>query len=310
MVVLPPALNQEIVLALGLGEGTLLKGEPLSGGSISKALRLETAHGPVFLKWHRDGDRHFFQHEANGLNALREGIVSANAGLIVPEVLAMGTGPADPWIALSWIAPGPATPASHIALGEGLAHLHRAQADRTARDPEPWGWSADNVIGSLDQPNTPSEDWCTFWSHRRVREMADRAHSSGRLRHGDREVILQAVERFPDLLESVASADGPSLLHGDLWGGNVLHTQDGVPAIIDPAVYYGHREVDLAMTELFGGFRPEFYTAYDGVWPLQAGYREVRRSAYQLYPLLVHAVLFGGDYGTSAAAAAHRILAC
>lgn len=309
MVVLPPALEKEVVLALGLSDGTPLRGEPLGGGSISKALRLNTPEGPVFLKWQRTGQPDSFEHEARGLSALRKAVAQEEINLKVPDVLGVSSGATDLWIALSWIEAGPASAASHAALGEGLAQLHRTQA--LALDPEDgiWGWPTDNIIGSLEQPNAPTVDWSPFWTHRRVLEMAHRAHGLGNLSSEGLGVVRRATERFPDLLEPVAETDGPSLLHGDLWGGNVLHGRDGVPAIIDPAVYVGHREVDLAMTELFGGFRTEFYTAYDATWPVEPGYKEVRRSAYQLYPLLVHAVLFGGDYGPSAAAAALRILA-
>jgi fructosamine-3-kinase len=150
----------------------------------------------------------------------------------------------------------------------------------------------DNFIGALPQRNEASGSWAEFWRARRLQPQLAMARDAGRL--PGREVDWERLwDRLPEVL-APAEQDGPSLLHGDLWGGNVLAAAAG-PALIDPAVYRGHREADLAMTELFGGFGDGFYAAYREAWPLLPGYA-TRRAVYQLWYLLVHVNLFGGDY--------------
>jgi fructosamine-3-kinase len=151
----------------------------------------------------------------------------------------------------------------------------------------------DNFIGPLAQENGPAASWAEFWRTRRLQPQLEMARRAGRM-PGRAAEWDRLMDRLPELLAS-AEADGPSLLHGDLWGGNVLAAVEG-PALIDPAVYRGHREADLAMTELFGGFGADFRAAYQEAWPLQPGY-PARRAVYQLWYLLVHVNLFGGGYG-------------
>jgi fructosamine-3-kinase len=162
----------------------------------------------------------------------------------------------------------------------------------------------DNFMAGLPQANGAAASWAEFWRARRLEpqlELARRGGKSvGKAAEWDR-----LMERLPELL-APAEADGPSLLHGDLWGGNVLAAPAG-PALIDPAVYRGHREADLAMTELFGGFGDGFHAAYGEAWPLQPGY-SVRRAVYQLWYLLIHVNLFGGGYGAQTAVVLRQAL--
>ena len=166
-----------------------------------------------------------------------------------------------------------------------------------------WGWQSDNVIGSLPQPNGWADDWAGFWTRHRIHPLARELLTRGAISPRQLGLIERAADRAANLLGPASLADGPSLLHGDLWSGNVLFARGGRPVVIDPAIYIGHREVDLAMCRLFGGFPPRFYAAYAEAWPLNPGH-EARLPLYQLYPLLVHARLFGGGYVASALRAA------
>jgi len=251
------------------------------GGDINQAARVTLADGrAIFVKWNRGADGDFFSAEAHGLRTL------AAAGAVrVPEVYAVGEAPA--FLAMEWIDTerGYASDDFAETLGRQLALLHRATAGQHGLD-------ADNYIGSLPQSNTPSASWVAFFRDRRIGAQMDIARQRGRLPK-EREALLTRLQSWLDVFLD-DQVIRPSLLHGDLWSGNYMITRDGQPVVIDPAAYYGHREVDLAMTELFGGFPPRFYAADNAVYPLD-GY-EQRRGLYQLYPLLVHMNLFGGGY--------------
>ena len=164
------------------------------------------------------------------------------------------------------------------------------------------GLDHDNYIGSLPQENRPSESWLEFFSERRIGAQADLARAAGRLPGAVSRGLDRLLARLGDLLPDAVE---PSLLHGDLWSGNYGVAGDGSPVMFDPAVYRGHREVELAFTELFGGFPRGFYTAYGSAWPLDPGYDE-RRDVYNLYPLLVHVNLFGGAYVSQVASIVRR----
>jgi len=205
-----------------------------------------------------------FAAEADGLEALRPHIR-------VPRVLDQGMRSGRAFIALEHLelqAGG-----DHAALGRMLAALHRHTGPR-------FGWARDNYIGLSPQENGWCDDWAQFWRERRLRPQLDRAG------------LRADLEKIDGLLEGHHPA--ASLLHGDLWSGNAGFTREG-PVVFDPAVYYGDRETDLAMTELFGGFAPEFYAAYETEWPLDKGYPR-RKHLYNLYHLLNHLNLFGGGY--------------
>lgn len=259
--------------------GRVREAVPLGGGCVSDALRVETDGGAVFLKYDGGAPAGMFEVEAAGLREL----ATARSPLRVPEVL----GHSERWLALEWLDPRPRTPDIDASLGRGLAELHRASSGG-------WGWHRPGFIGPLSQDNERSGDWPDFWISRRLEPQLRRARDAG-ARVGEHAEWSRLFAALPVAL-SAAEEDGDSLLHGDLWSGNALVCSDGTPAVIDPAVYYGHREVDLAMADLFGGFDAGFHVAYSESWPLAPGYVEVRRGAYQLYYLLVHVNLFGGGY--------------
>ena len=252
---------------------------PVSGGDISAAWRLETDHGAVFLKTGPSESCDMFAAEAEGLTEL----AGANA-VRVPAVLATGQQAGTAFIATEWLEFERANRDMERMLGEQLAEMHRTVKDR-------FGWHRDNTIGLTPQPNPWMSDWVEFYREQRLQfqlELAARNGFRGELQEqGER-----LVKRLPIFFENYEPA--ASLLHGDLWGGN-WSCCDGVPVIFDPAVYYGDREADLAMTRVFGGFGRAFYEAYEANWPLQAGHRE-RDALYQLYHILNHLNLFGSGY--------------
>lgn len=274
---------------------------PVGGGCINQPTRVELADGPAFLKYNAAAPPGFFAAEARGLSALR----SLAAELRVPEVRAVFDAaaegaPGEPaWLLLEWIEPGQGGAEHDERLGRGLAMLHRAGDGG-------WGWEEDNFIGPLPQANTPAGTWAEFWLERRLEPQLRAARGCG-ADVGPRGEWERLLARLPDLLAE-AEEDGPSPLHGDLWSGNVMAAASGETCLVDPAAYRGHREVDLAMAELFGGFSARFHAAYAEAWPLRPGYREGRRAAYQLYYLLVHVVLFGGGYAAHTRAALREAL--
>jgi len=276
--------------------------EAVSGGSISRVARLDTSAGDVaLLKWSGpDGlgaPPGIFSAEAEGLAAIRNTRVlrvPAVLGWTDPATDDSTTSPApERWLLLEWLPPSSPGPSGWADLGARLARMHRSRRRE-------YGWSRDNFIGSLPQGNGEFGRWSEFWRERRLSPQLARAYDAGYLDAAARDRFDALLATLDDRL-AAAEDDGASLLHGDLWSGNV-HFTNGDPALIDPSVYYGHREVDLAMAELFGGFPTKFLHAYAEEWPLLPGY-ESRRPIYQLYYLVVHVNLFGGGYVSSTLAA-------
>ena len=267
-------------------EATIESARSVGGGCINSARALELTDGTrVFLKSNPRAAADMFAAEAHGLSLL------ADAGVIrVPRPLALASD--GTMLLLEYIAPGQGTAAGERDLGHRLAELHR-----TARGAAP-GLDRDTYLGTTRQPNSGPADWFAFFGTNRLAYLADKLAAAG----GPdlRAATARLVGRLPDLLPHVDDAK-PSLLHGDLWGGNVMFDRGGAPVVIDPAVSYGHREADLAMTALFGGFGREFYAAYQEAWPTEPGYRD-RFALYNLYHVLNHAVLFGGGYAAQARA--------
>ncbi|MGK7312290.1 MAG: fructosamine kinase family protein [Candidatus Longimicrobiales bacterium M2_2A_002] len=308
MSVVPDAVRAVIEAALADRQGepvAVTDASAVGGGCISPTARLDTDIGPFFLKWGSpDLPDGLLAAEARGLRQLgradevRVPAVIAEGGDGGGADSGPGSGPDDgpAWLLLEWLEPGSGGPEAWARLGTELAALHRHRADR-------FGADADNYIGSLAQANGRLDRWPEFWRERRLEPQLRLATDRGLMDDSDRRRFDDLFDRLDDLL-AVGNEDGPSLLHGDLWSGNV-HMTDGTAAIIDPSVYHGHREVDLAMAELFGGFGPGFMAAYRETWPLQPGYAPTRRAAYQLYYLLVHVNLFGAGYvpGTRSALA-------
>lgn len=264
--------------------------QPVSGGCINDARRVTTADGrELFVKTSATARPGMYEAEARGLRWLAE------AGAPVPDVVAVREHEAPRGIALQWLEPAPPRPDRDEQLGRDLAAIHRAGAEQ-------WGLDHDNFIGDLPQPNSPLASWAEFWAQRRLLPFATDAHDRGALTSAGR----RAVERVAGRIAKLAGADErPARLHGDLWSGNAAPGPDGRTWLIDPAVYGGHREVDLAMMQLFGGFADRTFAAYHEAFPLGDGWRD-RLGLWQLYPLLVHAVLFGGGYGARAADLAAR----
>ena len=251
----------------------------VGGGDISAAWKIETDAGPIFLKTGHPDACQMFAAEAEGLLELAQ----ANA-VRVPAVLAAGNSQSDCFLALEWLDMSPMDAGTDQLLGEQLARQHRVLADRH-------GWKRDNTIGRTPQINNWSENWLEFFFDRRLKYQLDLAGRNGfgaKLKNAAAEL----QKALPDIFSGYTPQ--PSLLHGDLWGGNKASV-GGQPVIFDPAVYYGDRETDLAMTRLFGGFSAAFYESYEEAWPLSEGH-EKRLIVYQLYHVLNHLNLFGCGY--------------
>jgi fructosamine-3-kinase len=274
----------------------------VSGGCINHGARLDMeGGGAFFLKWNPAAPPGMFEAESDGLTALR----SAKA-LRTPMPVARGGGAGVPgWFLMEHVAQGRPAPDFHARLGRGLASLHCPRGDE---GDEKVGWHRGNWIGSLPQSNTPSASWAAFWRDERIVPQLERAREGGHLQGADGTLLDDLVDAIPRALADVDRIR-PALLHGDLWNGNVYAGPGGEPVIIDPAVYRGHGEVDLAMTELFGGFSSDFYDAYEEAAAIDPAYRAVRRDLYQLYYLLVHVNLFGSGYVAGTVAATKRVLA-
>jgi fructosamine-3-kinase len=257
-------IERELATALGAAVTAMTA---VSGGDINDAHRATLGDGRVvFVKSHARAPAGMFAAEAAGLAWLRAG------PLRVPRVLAV----ADGWLALEWLELGGRPDAA--ALGRGLAALHRLGAPG-------FGLDAPNFLATLPQDNMPEADWPTFYVERRLRPLCRRARLG----------LDRELDALRARVEVFGPAEPPARLHGDLWWGNVAACA-GAPVLIDPAVYGGHREIDLAMLALFGGLPEALVAAYDEVWPLADGWRE-RIALHQLYPLAAHACLFGGGYG-------------
>ena len=264
---------------------------PQGGGCINRGFVLTGGDGRrYFAKLNAADCLDLFEAEADGLRELE-----AAAEIRVPHPVASGSSGHAAFLLLEWLPlGGQARPAD---LGRQLARLHRhSQAE--------FGWRRDNHIGSTPQPNSPLPDWIAFYRNQRLSPQLDLAR-----RNGAPGPLLLQGERLMERLEAFFPGYRPlpSLLHGDLWGGNHGYA-DGTPVLFDPAVYYGDREADLAMTELFGGYPADFFAAYREAWPLDPGYR-VRKHLYNLYHLLNHFNLFGDGYAAQSERIAGRLLA-
>jgi fructosamine-3-kinase len=261
---------------------------PVAGGDISTATRIRLSDGTTALvKTHHQAPEGFFDAEARGLAWL-----AAADGVAVPDVLAHD----HECLILRWIEPGKPTVDAATAFGEALARTHRAGA-------EEFGGEHDGFIGRLPLPNRTAPTWEEFYATRRLLPYLKLARDRGAIGEGDAVAVEGVVRRLADLVPE----EPPARLHGDLWNGNVLWGLDGVCRVIDPAAYGGHREVDLAMLSLFG--LPHLQRALDAyaeAHPLADGWRD-RMGVHQLFPLLVHACLFGGGYGARAADTARSL---
>lgn len=264
----------------------------LGGGCINEAVRLTDGTRTWFVKLNRAELLDMFDAEYDGLKAMHD-----THSIRVPRPLCTGQAGGRSFIAMEHLAFGRAAAGGHALAGRQLAAMHRCTAPG-------FGWQRDNTIGSTPQPNAWRDDWIAFWRDQRLGFQLDLAAAKG---FGGQLQRLgeQLRGRFAALLDHDPR---PALLHGDLWGGNYGFDADGAPVIFDPASYFGDREADLAMTELFGGFPADFHAAYREAWPLPPGY-EVRRTLYNLYHILNHLNLFGGGYAGQAENMMRRLLA-
>jgi protein-ribulosamine 3-kinase len=270
---------------------TLSNSTAVGGGSINEAYRLEGTDGPrYFLKLNDAQHLPMFVAEAEGLNA-----IAATNAIRVPRPIAYGSAGRQSYLVLEHLELS--SRGDTKLLGEQLAALHRCEANS-------FGFAQDNFIGTTPQPNSWKESWIDFWREQRLgfqlRLAAQNGYGGQLQRYG--EMLLDRLPAF-----FVDYTPQPSLLHGDLWSGNHAYLPDGTPVIFDPAIYYGDRECDLAMSELFGGYSADFYVAYRAAYPLDAGYA-TRRNLYNLYHILNHANLFGGGYARQAEQMMHQLL--
>lgn len=282
---LPDSLVAELESRL---EGSIESHAAVGGGCIANGGRIEAGEQSFFLKWGEERVGRTFPGEAAGLNALAE----AESPLVIPEVEAVAP-PSEErpgFLVMEWINAGRKGLNFWESFGEGLAALHEHTHDR-------YGFGQDNFIGRLPQTNTWTQSWPRFFRKHRLEPQVRMARKRGHWRADWNEPLEALYRRLPEYLPHRPPA---SVLHGDLWSGNFMVAAVGTAVLVDPATYYGHREADLAMTELFGGFDDRFYEAYDAAWALEPDY-ETRRDIYNLYHLLNHLNHFGGGYASSVA---------
>ena len=256
------------------------------GGSINQACRLATDNGHFFLKWNSDPPDLFFEKEARGLTLLK----SAGTSIRIPEVVTHhdGSDNLPGFLLMEWIQTGSGTGDSSFRFGADLARLHQTHAGS-------FGLEYDNYIGRLPQSNNTHPDWVSFFVGERITPQLKQAINNGAI--GKK--YLDNWQRLVPRLNDIFPPCKPSLLHGDLWNGNYMFDTEGTAVLADPAVYFGHPEMDLAFTKMFGGFSAGFYEGYAEVSPLAPNFND-RVQVYNFYPLLVHVNLFGGGYSRQA----------
>ena len=287
-----PDVQRKIETVLGMG---ITSTQRLTGGSISEAYSAHLADGQtVFIKTNPRANPRMFTCEAQGLAWLAE-----PRAITIPAVIAVSdeTSPGPQFLVLEWIASAERTANFDEQLGEQLATLH-------ASFPNTFGLGYDNFIATLEQNNTPHESWADFYVTCRLEPQLQQAVDTAAAPRTWTNSFASLFSRMEDL---VGPPEPPARLHGDLWSGNLHTDTQGNPCLIDPAVYGGHREIDLAMLNLFGDPGPRFLATYNECYPLESG-AEARVALYQLYPLLVHVILFGGHYVGSAEQALKQYL--
>lgn len=276
---------QKLIQAIAADCGLdVLQYEQVHGGDTSECYCIHSQFSRYFLKVN-DANRFpgMFEMETDGLKAF-----ASNGSILVPEVINHGIINNKQWLLLQWLDGKLPAKNSMQKFGAALANVHQ--------QPQLYvGWHRNNYIGSLKQLNTQHNSWAAFYTQCRIMPLVKLLFDNGVFSKSDIAFAESFCKRAADLFPP----EPPALLHGDLWNGNYMITTDGKAAIFDPAVYYGHREMEIAMTKLFGGFSEAFYDAYHEVYPLEKGWQQ-RLPLTQLYPLLVHAVLFGGHYIESA----------
>ncbi|WP_200975788.1 fructosamine kinase family protein [Echinicola sp. 20G] len=270
----------ENVLFDAIHEPTQIKSVRLiSAGAMNQSVLLETTKGALFLKSNHLNSSEVFHQELKGLTLLHK-----YTPLQIPKTIGAGRVGDQNYLLIEWIKGGYPNSSYWTDLGHGLAELHMATAPL-------YGLDSDNFIAVLPQRNKYHKSWASFYAEERLEPMLGKAYYDGLI---DKSYYKKFQKIYPKLNDLIPN-EKPSLLHGDLWSGNVIVNSNGSPCLIDPAVYYGHREMDLAFSKLFGGFQGVFYEAYNDVFPLEPGF-ETRADIHNLYPLLVHLNLFGLSY--------------
>jgi fructosamine-3-kinase len=251
------------------------------GGDINQGGRITLENGSnYFIKWNMNSDPSMFDKEAKGLKILSE----AGTDIVIPNVHHYGNN----FLILDWIQEGTENHRSSYDFGRQLALLHKNTNDH-------FGLDHDNFIGKLHQSNHKHSNWADFFAIERLEPQIQLAVENDKIERS----LFRSVQKLYGKLGQIFPREKPALLHGDLWSGNYMYVREGKTSIYDPAVYYGHREMDISMTRLFGGFSEEFYKGYEDTYPLEHGYEE-RIKLCNLYPILVHANLFGGSYSRQA----------
>ncbi|HDZ16571.1 MAG TPA: fructosamine kinase family protein [Methylophaga aminisulfidivorans] len=265
----------------------------LGGGCINTAYKLSSDDHCFFIKTNAPSRLDMFEAEAQGLQEM-----SAVDAVRIPHVICFGSNNRQSYLVLEYIHIGSLRGSAAAQLGEQLAQLHAVEKPY-------FGWSIDNTIGSTPQLNKRHHDWPSFWQQNRLaaqlRFASENGFGGSLQKQGEK--LINKLDVF-----FAGYSPKPSLLHGDLWGGNAGADENGQPVIFDPACYYGDRETDLAMTELFGGFGGDFFAAYKNTYPLDAGYNS-RKTLYNLYHILNHLNLFGGGYLGQAESMINQLLA-
>ncbi len=271
---IPSEIKRRIITQLGNALNTTItvnEESSIVGGCINNAIKINTNKGDFFVKWNTNSKANMFQSEYNGLKVLKD-----TNTIRIPNVLCFD----DDFLILEFIPPSNPNNAFWEVFGQKLALMHKQTHSK-------FGLDFDNYIGSLCQDNTQNKNWTEFFIQNRLQAQLSIGNFSG--------TLLSDFDKLFQKLPNLFPNEKPALLHGDLWSGNFLAKNGDTPMLIDPAIYYGNREMDIAMSKLFGGFNSDFYFAYNESRPLENGWEE-RIQICNLYPLLVHVNLFGGAY--------------
>ncbi len=271
---IPSEIKRRIITQLGNALNTTItvnEESSIVGGCINNAIKINTNKGDFFVKWNTNSKANMFQSEYNGLKVLKD-----TNTIRIPNVLCFD----DDFLILEFIPPSNPNNAFWEVFGQKLALMHKQTHSK-------FGLDFDNYIGSLYQDNTQNKNWTEFFIQNRLQAQLSIGNFSG--------TLLSDFDKLFQKLPNLFPNEKPALLHGDLWSGNFLAKNGDTPMLIDPAIYYGNREMDIAMSKLFGGFNSDFYFAYNESRPLENGWEE-RIQICNLYPLLVHVNLFGGAY--------------
>jgi fructosamine-3-kinase len=261
---------------------SIVQRRSVSGGCINQGYCLQGEGIAYFVKINQASQVEMFAAEALGLKEMR-----ATETIRIPQPICWGVSDRSSYLVLEWLEFGRGDTEAWEKMGQNLARMHQVQGSQR------FGWQQNNTIGSTPQINTWTENWADFFARHRLGYQLQLAQRRGGNFPEQTEVLAAVLDCLKD------HQPQPSLVHGDLWSGNVAFTVKGEPVILDPATYYGDREVDLAMTELFGGFPAAFYRGYKTVFPLEEGYQQ-RKTLYNLYHILNHFNLFGGGYASQA----------